>query len=118
MHYIHFVESNHRMGRLEEAATDLSVAFEMTGEDDAKANICQKLVRVKLIFPQPFTVKFNTKVVRSNFPGCSKALLQVLTYQLSGQVEDAQMWTQTLKSHLESMGISKQKKVNILENRE
>lgn len=107
------------MGHLEEAATDLSVALELTEEDEAKANLCQKLVRVRLVvFPQPFTVKFNTKVARSNFPGCSKASLQVLTYQLCGHVEEAQMWTQKLKSHLESMSISKQKKVNILENQE
>ena len=55
------------MGHLEEAAMDLSVALEMTEEDEAKANLCQKLVRFKLllrvtIFPRPFIVTFNNKV--------------------------------------------------------
>ena len=43
----------------------------------------------------------------------SKPFLQVLTHQLLGQVEEAQMWTEKLKSYLESMqGISQTKKVH------
>ena len=67
------------MGHLEEAAMDLGVALEMTEEEVAKANLCQKLVGFKLflrviIFPQPFTVSFDVKADTFTFPGCSKAL--------------------------------------------
>ena len=39
-----------RIGHLEEAARDLSVAVEMSEEDDVKATLCQKLVSLKLLF--------------------------------------------------------------------
>ena len=44
------IDSNGRIGHLEEAAGDLSVAVEMTEEDDVKANLCQKLVSVSSTF--------------------------------------------------------------------
>ena len=39
-----FYVAPHRLGHLDEAAQDLSVAEEMTEGDEAKANLCQKLV--------------------------------------------------------------------------
>ena len=39
-----FYVEPHRLGHLDEAAQDLSVAEEMTEGDEAKANLCQKLV--------------------------------------------------------------------------
>ena len=39
-----FYVEPHRLGHLDEAAQDLSVAEEMTEGDKAKANLCQKLV--------------------------------------------------------------------------
>ena len=38
-----FYVAPHRLGHLDEAAQDLSVAEEMTEGDEAKANLCQKL---------------------------------------------------------------------------
>ena len=48
-----FLESNGRIGHLEEAARDLIVAVEMSEEDDDKANLCQKLVSF-VVFLEPF----------------------------------------------------------------
>ena len=40
-------------------------------------------------------------------------LSQVLTYKLSGKSEEAKIWTEKLKSHLQSTGLSKKEKVKI-----
>ena len=75
---------------------DLSVAVEMSKEENAKANLCQKLVKVQKPPFSAFYFSDNFKGEKIQF--YSKSFLQVLTYQLLGQVEKAQMWKDKLKS--------------------
>ena len=47
-HFVHFMKLLHlRIGHLEEAARDLSVAVEMTKQNEAKTMLYQKLVSLK-----------------------------------------------------------------------
>ena len=90
-----------RSGWLLELLTEL-----ITEGDEAKANLCQKLVCSMLK---------NLKAYFSSQSGyfLNYFLLQVLTYKLSAKSVEAKIWTEKLKSHLESTGLSKQEKVKI-----
>ena len=91
----------HRLGHLDEAAHDLSVAEEMTEGHEAKATLCQKLVSSML----------QLLLVPISFQSWTVSSPQVLTYKISDNSEEAKNWTEKLKFHLECLGINKQEKV-------
>ena len=48
-HFLLLLNQILRIGHLEEAVRDLSIAVETSVEDDVKANLCQKLVSFKFL---------------------------------------------------------------------